>query len=58
MEHQYMGDVSTPKPIASVNRVFWCEVCKKRRKHTVKFFDWCAPLEICRTCGLRVMGEE
>jgi len=52
------GAICAPQAIATVDRIFWCEACKKRRKHTVKFFDWYAPLEICKTCGPQVMREE
>ncbi len=53
-----VGSICSSPVLKTVLRVFWCSTCKRRRFHTVSFFEWYSPIARCRKCGESWTMEE
>jgi hypothetical protein len=50
------GAICNGNPVIKI-RVIYCPKCRKRRRMTVRLYEWYEPSAICRTCKTRLVPK-
>lgn len=41
-----------------ITKVIYCPKCKRRRRMTVRMYEWYSPSATCRTCKTRLVSKD